>query len=52
MECKKVKFKAIDWQLPGAPGWKKLGEPGQKIQTFINKMNKLWESNTQHREFS
>ena len=36
---KKVKFKEIDWQLPGVPGWKKLGELGQEIQTFIYKMN-------------
>lgn len=51
-DVKKVKFKEIDWQLPGAPVWKKLGELGQKIQTFIYEMNKFWESTTQHHEFS
>ena len=37
--------------VPGAGGWEKWGDTGQKVQPFIYKI-KLWGSNVHHGDYS
>ena len=42
----------VEWWLPGAVGWGKWGHVGPRVQTSNYKMNKLWESNVKHGNYS
>ena len=39
-------------QLPGPRSWGKQGGVGQRVQSSSYKMNKFWESNVQHDDYS
>ena len=42
----------VEWLLPGAGRWGKWRDVDQRVKTFSYKMNKIWESNVQHVDYS